>query len=226
MEEIIQEAIIPKAKDIQPLNQTELKHKVKCFCKIIGNLVGTGFFCKITYEDKLIPVLITNYHVIDDNYILENDNLKIYINDDYKIIKLKNRKIYSSYENKYDIMILKLKDEDEINDYLEIDKNIFKHNSENSYKNDPIYILQYPDAKEAAVSYGIGIEKISEYEIKHLCNTKNGSSGGPIINSLNDKVIGLHRGYIKRKVFNIGTFLKFPLNELNKNLKKIIIIIL
>ena len=117
-------------------------------------------------------------------------------------------------------MILKLKDEDEINDYLEIDKNIFKHNSENSYKNDPIYILQYPDAKEAAVSYGIGIEKISEYEIKHLCNTKNGSSGGPIINSLNGKVIGLHRGYIKRKVFNIGTFLKFPLNELNKNLKK------
>ena len=37
---------------------------------------------------------------------------------------------------------------------------------------------------------------------------------------MNDKVIGLHRGYIKRKVFNIGTFLKFPLNELNKNLNK------
>ena len=81
------------------------------------------------------------------------------------------------------------------------------------------YILQYPDAKEAAVSYGIGIEKISEYEIKHLCNTKNGSSGGPIINSITDKVIGLHRGYIHKK-YNIGTFLKFPLNELNKNLNK------
>ena len=139
-EEIIKEGIIPKAKPIQPLEQTEIKHKVKYFCKIIGKEFGTGFFCKITYEDKIIPVLITNYHVIDNNYILKNDNLKIYINDDYKIIKLKNRKIYSSYENKYDIMILKLKDEDGINDYLEIDKNIFKHNSENSYKNDPIYI--------------------------------------------------------------------------------------
>ena len=77
-EEIIKEGIIPKAKPIQPLNQTELKHKVKYFCKIIGNEVGTGFFCKITYEDKLIPVLITNYHVIDDNYIQENNDLKIY----------------------------------------------------------------------------------------------------------------------------------------------------
>ena len=112
-EEIIQEGIIPKAEDIQPLNQTELKHKEKCFCKIIGNKVGTGFFCKITYEDKFIPVLITNYHVLDDNYIHKNENLKIYINDDYKIIKLKDRKIYSSDENKYDIMIIKLKNEDD-----------------------------------------------------------------------------------------------------------------
>ena len=95
-EEIIPEGIIPKAKPIQSLDQTELKLKAKCFCKIIGNLYGTGFFCKITYEDKLIPVLITNYHVIDDNYIRKNENLKIYINDDYKVIKLKNRKIYSS----------------------------------------------------------------------------------------------------------------------------------
>ena len=66
-EEIIQEGIIPKAKPMQPLDQTELKLKTKCFCKILGNLVGTGFFCKITYEDKLIPVLITNYQIIDDN---------------------------------------------------------------------------------------------------------------------------------------------------------------
>ena len=109
-EEIIKEGIIPKAKPIQPLDQTELKLKEKCFCKIIGNLFGTGFFCKITYEDQLIPVLITNYHVIDDNYIQENDKLKIYSNDDYKMIKLKDRKIYSSDENKYDIMIIKLKD--------------------------------------------------------------------------------------------------------------------
>ena len=40
-EEIIPEGIIQKAKPIQPLDQTKLKLKAKCFCKIIGNLFGT-----------------------------------------------------------------------------------------------------------------------------------------------------------------------------------------
>ena len=191
MEDISLEGIIPKAKPIKSLNKTNLKSKTKCFCKIIASSIGTGFFCKITYEDNLIPVLITNYHVIDDNYIQKNDKLKIYINDEYKIIKLNNRKIYSSDKNKYDIMIIKLKDVDEIYDYLEIDKNIFTNDSENSYKNEPIYILQYPDAEIASVSEGIGIEKMNEYKIKHLCNTKKGSSGGPIINKITNKVMKL-----------------------------------
>ena len=123
-------------------------------------------------------------------------------------------------------MIIKLKDVDEIYDYLEIDKNIFTNDSENSYKNEPIYILQYPDAEIASVSEGIGIEKMNEYKIKHLCNTKKGSSGGPIINKITNKVIGLHRGYmtIGSKSLNIGTFLKFPLNELNKTNEIIITI--
>ena len=29
----------------------------------------TGFFCNIKYENKEIPVMMTNYHVINDNYI-------------------------------------------------------------------------------------------------------------------------------------------------------------
>ena len=40
-EEIIPEGIIPKAEDIQPLDQTKLKHKVKCFCKIISKTLFT-----------------------------------------------------------------------------------------------------------------------------------------------------------------------------------------
>ena len=193
MEERIFEGIIPNAKDIVPLNQTEFKSKAKCICKILGYSYGTGFFSKIIYEGKLIPVLITNYHVIDDNFIRDNKELKIYINGDCRMITLKNRKIYSSVNDKYDIMILKLKDEDEINNYLEIDQNIFKHNSENSYRNEPIYILHFPEIKESSVSYGIGIEKLDDYDIKHLCNTKKGSSGGPILSSLTDKVIGIHK---------------------------------
>ena len=212
----ILEGKIKGAKETEPLSKTDLKLKVKCICKISGNKFGTGFCCKIKQEDKLIPVLMTNYHIIDDNFINLNKQLIIYIEDDMKIINLKNRKIYSSEDDKYDIMILKLKEEDEIYNFLEIDQNIFKNNSENFFRNEPVYILHFPNAKEASVSYGNGIEVANEYDIKHFCNTENCSSGGPIINLATDKIIGIHKGYIKGK-YNIGTFLKFPLNDLNKN---------
>ena len=142
---------------------------------------------------------------------------KIYdINDDYQMISInKKSKLYSSVRDNYDIMIIKLNEDDiNIKNYLEIDNNIFKNNSEFSYKDEPIYILHYPNAEKPSISYGTGIEKINMYDIKHLCNTESGSSGGPILCSMTNKVIGLHKGFIKNK-FNIGTFLKFPLNDLN-----------
>ena len=218
MEERIDEGLIKGAKEIMLLNKTKLKEMNKYICKISGNNIGTGFFCRIKYGIDLIEVLITNYHVIDDNYLNNNKELKFYINNKSKIINIdKNSKIYSSIRNKYDIMIIKL-DKEEIKDYLDIDENIFNINSENSYKNEQIYILHYPNSGEASISYGCGIEKINEYNIKHLCNTEPGSSGGPILSLLTNKIIGIHKGCIRKKsgnIFNIGTLLKFPLNELN-----------
>ena len=76
--------------------------------------------------------------------------------------------------------------------------------------------MHYPNAGKASVSRGTGIEKINDYDIKHLCNTEVGSSGGPILFYLTNKVIGIHKGFLK-KGFNLGTFLKFPLNELNND---------
>ena len=73
---------------------------------------------------------------------------------------------------------------------------------------------------KASISYGTGIEKIDEYDIKHLCNTVNGSSGWPILSCATNKVIGIHKKFVK-KGFNAGTFLKFPLNELNQNYIKV-----
>ena len=51
---------------------------------------------------------------------------------------------------------------------------------------------------KASISYGTGIEKIDEYDIKHLCNTVNGSSGGPILSYATNKVIGIHKKFIKK----------------------------
>ena len=43
-------------------------------------------------------------------------------------------------------MIIKLdEDENDINNFLEIDQNIFLNNSESSYKNENIFILHFPN---------------------------------------------------------------------------------
>jgi len=222
MEIRIEEGKIKGSKDFEIIDETEFKEMVKYICKIDGTSIGTGFFCKIPLKDILIPVLMTNYHVINDDFFEQRNNLKVYINNEFKIINLNNkRKIYSSKKDEYDIMIIRIKEnEDEINNFLEIDQNIFKYNSENLYKDDSIYILHYPNGDKASVSCGTGLEKINDFDIKHLCHTESGSSGGPILCRLTNKVIGIHKGFIKRingNNFNIGTFLKFPLNELNNN---------
>ena len=217
MEEKIVEGLVKGAEPPKLLENTNLKYMKDYICKVSGKIVGTGFFCKIKYEDKLIPVLMTNYHVLDDNYIKDHKQINIYINNNMKIIKIySDSLIYSSDVNKYDITIIKLNNDDEINNYLEIEENIFKDNSEDIFKNESIYILHFPKGGEAHISYGCGIEKINEYEIMHKCNTDSGSSGGPILNKLNNKIIGIHRGYYTRKNYNYGTLLKYPLNELSR----------
>ena len=73
MEDKIEEGIIIGAKESAPIKETELKNKEDCICKIDGNKIGTGFFCKIKYKEKYIKVLITNYHVINDEYLKDKN---------------------------------------------------------------------------------------------------------------------------------------------------------
>ena len=219
MEDKIEEGTILGAKEPVPIKKSDFKDKENCICKINGNKIGTGFFCKINF----IKVLITNYHVINDEFLKDKNKLKVYIKDKYKIIRIyENSIIYLSENNKYDIIIIRV-NEDEIKDYLEIDENIFNHDSELSYEDEDIFILHYPNAGEGMVSSGKGIKKIKErkYDISHLCNTDSGSSGAPILSYMTKKVIGVHKACIKNKNYNIGTFLKFPLNEIKfENLTK------
>ena len=220
-----EEVKIPGAKEPIPLDESEHKEKGSCICKICGKegYIGTGFFCEIIYENKLVPVLITNYHVIDDKFVEPKNSLKVYINEKSKYINLhQNKIIYSSPNNKYDIIIIRLQD-DEIEHYLKIDENIFE-NDVLAYRNEPIYILHYPRKDEKAkVSYSEkGIEQLdlTKYDIAHFCNTDFGSSGGPILSAMTNRIIGIHKGAPERSerevLYNLGTFLKFPLNELKK----------
>ena len=57
----------------------------------------------------------------------------------------------------------------------------------------------------------------------HKCSTNKGSSGSPIINIDNNKVIGIHKKGVENK-YNKGTFLNFPIKEFiqqnHKNVKE------
>ena len=212
------EGILPS----ELLEKTNLSYMEKYIYKINGTTIGSGFFCEIEFNNKKIPVLITNYHVIDDEFLEKYKYIKVDIKNGFHMINInKDRKLYSSTKDKYDIMIVKIsKDDVNIINYLQIDSNIYKTDSLSKYENEDLYLLHYPNSKSAHISYGKGIKQIGEYDIKHKCNTDVGSSGAPILSSSTNKVIGIHKGYINNgsETYNIGTFLKYPLDELNKKL--------
>ena len=179
---------------------------------------GTGFFCKIKYKNKIIPVFMTNNHVIDDIYLKKNKEINITLNDDEeeKIIRLNNDRLI--YTNKmYDTTIIEIiPEKDLITNFMEIDERIYKDNSNIYYNKYSIYIIQYPKGEKAEVSYGI-INKLHEYNISHYCCTETGSSGSPIINLVNNKIIGIHKEGSKRFNLNRGTYLKYPIFDFFNN---------
>ena len=82
------------------------------------------------------------------------------------------------------------------------------------------------NGEEASISNGI-LNKIEKYNIQHSCSTDNGSSGSPILNSENNKVIGIHKERLNPlNNYNYGTLLKYPLtdfiNKINNNNNNII----
>ena len=197
----------------------------KDICKItINNIKGTGFFCKIPFPDldNILHVLITNNHIINEDILNKDCKIKIEIKEDKKEreIELKGRIKYTN--EKYDTTIIGLEKKDNIKNSLELDDKIINDiiNNDNDnieYKEKTAYIIQYPEG-DLSVSYGT-IKDIYEdeaYNFSHLCSTRNGSSGSPIIYRDTNKVIGIHKESKDKNNYNIGTFLNYPIKEFIK----------
>ena len=172
---------------------------------IKGKSTGTGFFCCTNYENKNIPCLITNYQVIDDEYIKENKKIEISLNDNEKngdIIVCEQDIIYQSKKDEYDLIVIKVKEGQEyikfIN-YLELNDILF---GESLKGYNSIYIPHYANTQNAAVSYGICItyDTNYKYDMQIKFNTLSGPSGGPILNLLTNKVIGIYIKDVYKKM--------------------------
>ena len=172
---------------------------------------GTGSFCKIPFPDKdnLLPVIITNNHIISESILNNDDTIALSINNDKEIkeINLKKRIKYTNEE--FDVTFIEIKDDDGINNYLELDTE-FQSKGTIINNTESIYILHYPNGKKVAVSYGI-FQNVEENDFLHLCSTEPGSSGGPILKLSDSKLIGIHKQANKKEENNIGFFLNEPI---------------
>ena len=215
---VIEEISIKDALSPVSIKSTEiiLDQMKNCVCKIHkGKINGTGFFIRISYNNKLYDLLVTNNHVLKEQDINTGKIISISLNNEQisKEIKIdSNRKKYTN--KNLDVTIIEIKKEDNINNFLLLDDRILNKdikNYNNIYENESLYILNYINGKDMFVSYGI-LNNIEDNKIIHKCNTDSGSSGSPIILLNNNKVIGVHYGGSKHNHnFNFGTLLKIPL---------------
>ena len=204
--------------------KTILDQMIHGICKMkIKGSTGTGFFCKIHLgNNQTMNCLMTNYHILDEKYYKENKEINLLLNEDKEIKTINTKLERKTYFNKeYDITIIELKQIDNISNVLELDENLFIDKTNFFFADSSIYILQYPKGKDAAVSYG-QLKDFYNYNIKHTCSTDYGSSGSPILNLENNKVIGIHKEGSSIFNYNQGTLLKYPLNcFINQNKVKI-----
>ena len=225
----IPEAILAGQPKELSAEETEiiLKYLKESICKIKcdDGKNGTGFFCNINNWESNIKVLITNNHVLNEEDILYGKKIKFSMNDDlisFVITLDESRKLYT--DKNYDVTFIEIKKEDGLKkeSFLDIDPEIFNDNPNELFRNKSILLLHYPKGTKMHFSQG-SIKCINEddfYNIRHLCNSSGGSSGGPLINALNFRIIGIHKGAPSDgKNYNLGTFLKGPINDFINKIK-------
>ena len=171
---------------------------------------------------KEYKFLLTCEHSIPQEIIDSKTKIKIFYGRKIEEIK---KKIILDSDQRFikkikglDVTIIEIKEEDNIyeNRFLHPDLN-YKLGLDH-YLNSQVYTAGYPNVQihKGDKHYSTGIIKQvhnNGYTFFHTCDTKEGSSGGPIINY--DKlVIGIHFGSIPEKKINIGSFIGEIINEL------------
>ena len=62
MEKIYEEVLLKDSQPPKLLEETELKYMKSKICKItVEKKIGTGFFCKITYNNKLFKNFVSYF---------------------------------------------------------------------------------------------------------------------------------------------------------------------
>ena len=206
--------------------QDYLSKALNAVCEIcLSNGFGSGFFCKIPYTQNnnlLLPVLLTNNHVLSKDAI-END-IKIKINDETKTLSLKGRKKWTDEEMDFTCIEIK-EEEDDIHTFFNLDDKILDKNYSNKCyldKNVLLFGINKND-KQIGFSNGFIIDNQDSF-FAHTCNSFPGCSGGCIVNQFNNNVIGIHCGEIEtehKKAVNAGIYINNVINRIKQSKENI-----
>ena len=191
-------------------------------CKIIidKDTKGTGFLCKIPLQgdNKFTPVLITNNNVINDNILARKKDITIESfctsSIKRKTINLSNRTAYNN--KKLGISIIEIVNKDGFKNInmFELDEDMLSSGKTDKFNDKSIYMI-HSNQETLYVSYGKVNDnrKNQSHNFLHTCYAFNGSSGSPILNLENNKIIGIHSS--TNVNINEGFFLNFSTSKEN-----------
>lgn len=199
----------------------------KCICKIeLKHKSGTGFFCNVPFPDpdnsNLLPVLITSYNVLGDYEIFVEKKMKLLISDYYSFtIFFDNSRLIYTNEND-DITIIEIKKDDNPNICgIEIDYDFYQTLVPNNKL--PVYLLFYSSFNFSECLFGVVNNKTKDNRYIQYTYLKGNNSepilqtsGSPIINLKNFKVIGIHKNRQINKKYYMGSIIKWQIEEFKK----------
>jgi len=178
------------------------------------NIINTNlicFFTKIKYQNSFIPVMVTNYHII--NYLANNNSINIYINNEIHKIEIGKVKYFNSH---YDLAIIQIKENNKIY-FLQLDEFAYVKDSELYYNKEQIYIINYNKKNDITVSYSI-IRNINNTTLIYSKPSfQNNNKMQLIFNLSNNKLIGKYENNSEYNGFLFNILIKEFINDYKNN---------
>ena len=183
---------------------------------------GTGFLLRYPIDGKHFTCLLSNGHIIKEEFIKNKFIMNMPYNYDNKsiIIKLdENERYIRGFKNiGLDITLVEILNSDDIyEDYFlfqELDFII------KDLKNKQIYRPQFQLGKKIENALGI-IKNIDKYHFTYLVSDNSCLSGSPIILFDTKKVIGIHKQSNNRLSEKDGDLIYHIFNLIKKDIEKI-----
>ena len=138
---------------------------------------GIGFFCLLKCHDKTINVLITNYQIVNENYLQNNDYIEVFIHQ--KLIRIEFNLLYY-LDKELNLSVIEIK-KNEKKKMIELDDDIYREQSEIYFNKESIYIIN-----NDSISYSL-INNITKSEFIFNCNLNDNSYCYPIFNLSTNK---------------------------------------